>query len=79
MPRIGLGVYLVPSGKQTREAVASGIRLGYRHIDTARLYGNEADVGRAMRGAPARGAMVLCDAFAYRRADWAARDQALVA
>jgi RimJ/RimL family protein N-acetyltransferase len=36
-------------------------------------------VGRAMRGAPARGAMVLCDAFAYRRAEWAARDQALVA
>jgi diketogulonate reductase-like aldo/keto reductase len=49
MPRIGLGVYLVPHGRATRESVASGIRLGYRHIDTARLYGNEADVGKAMR------------------------------
>jgi RimJ/RimL family protein N-acetyltransferase len=29
-------------------------------------------VGRAMRGAPARGAMVECDAFAYKRADWTA-------
>ena len=29
-------------------------------------------VGRGLRGAPARGAMVECDAFAYRRADWAA-------
>ena len=49
MPRIGLGVYLVPRGRQTREAVASALRLGYRHVDTARLYDNEADVGRAMR------------------------------
>jgi diketogulonate reductase-like aldo/keto reductase len=49
MPRIGLGVYLVPSGRQTFDAVASALRLGCRHIDTARLYANEADVGRAMR------------------------------
>jgi diketogulonate reductase-like aldo/keto reductase len=49
MPRIGLGVYLVPSGRETRECVASALRLGYRHVDTARLYDNEADVGRAMR------------------------------
>jgi diketogulonate reductase-like aldo/keto reductase len=49
MPRIGLGVYLVPRGRETREAVASALRLGYRHVDTARLYDNEADVGRAMR------------------------------
>jgi diketogulonate reductase-like aldo/keto reductase len=49
MPRIGLGVYLVPRGRDTRESVASAIRLGYRHIDTARLYDNEADVGKAMR------------------------------
>ncbi|HLJ72803.1 MAG TPA: aldo/keto reductase [Roseiarcus sp.] len=49
MPRIGLGVYLVPSGRKTRDAVASALKLGYRHIDTARLYDNEADVGQAMR------------------------------
>jgi len=33
-------------------------------------------VGRGMRGAPARGAMIECDAFALKRADWAARSQA---
>jgi RimJ/RimL family protein N-acetyltransferase len=33
-------------------------------------------VGRAMSGAPARGAMVECDAFSYKRADWTARAQA---
>jgi diketogulonate reductase-like aldo/keto reductase len=48
-PRIALGVYLVPPGRNTRECVASALRLGYRHVDTARLYENEADVGRAMR------------------------------
>jgi len=48
MPRVGLGVYLVPSGRATREAVLSALRLGYRHVDTAQLYGNEADVGQAL-------------------------------
>jgi len=48
MPRIGLGVYLVPSGRATQDAVLSALRLGYRHVDTAQLYGNEADVGRAL-------------------------------
>jgi diketogulonate reductase-like aldo/keto reductase len=33
----------------TRSAVADALRLGYRHIDTARIYGNEADVGAAVR------------------------------
>jgi diketogulonate reductase-like aldo/keto reductase len=48
MPRVGLGVYLVPSGRATREAVLSALRVGYRHVDTAQLYGNEADVGQAL-------------------------------
>jgi diketogulonate reductase-like aldo/keto reductase len=48
MPRIGLGVYLVPSGRATQDQVLSALRLGYRHVDTAQLYGNEADVGRAL-------------------------------
>ena len=49
MPRTGLGVYLIPPGRKTREAVASALKLGYRHIDTARLYDNEAEVGEAVR------------------------------
>ena len=34
--------------------------------------------GRALRGAPARGAMVECDVFSYKRAQWMARDEALM-
>jgi diketogulonate reductase-like aldo/keto reductase len=49
MPRVGLGVYLIPPGRKAREAVASALKLGYRHIDTARLYDNEAEVGEAVR------------------------------
>lgn len=49
MPRIGLGVYRSPRGEATREAVREALRLGYRHVDTASAYGNEADVATAMR------------------------------
>jgi RimJ/RimL family protein N-acetyltransferase len=38
-----------------------------------------AHVGRGLRGAPARGAMVECEAFEFKRADWTARDCAEVA
>jgi len=51
IPRVGLGVYQTPRGESTRAAVRAGIELGYRHIDTARAYGNEADVGAAVREA----------------------------
>src|SRR5271155_4727544 len=44
IPVVGLGVWQTPSGAATREAVASALRFGYRHVDTARIYGNEADV-----------------------------------
>lgn len=37
------------SGKETYNAVLSSLKLGYRHVDTARMYGNEADVGKAVR------------------------------
>ncbi|GAB4818049.1 hypothetical protein N2152v2_005095 [Parachlorella kessleri] len=33
---------------ETYDAVLSALRIGYRHIDTAQVYGNEADVGRAV-------------------------------
>jgi len=46
---IGLGVYQSPPGRVTRNAVNFALRVGYRHVDTARIYGNEADVGEAVR------------------------------
>jgi len=49
MPRIGLGVFQAPSGEETRNAVLDALRVGYRHFDTAKIYGNEADVGDAIR------------------------------
>ena len=49
IPQVGLGVWQTPSGTTTRQAVAAALDVGYRHIDTARIYGNEADVGAAVR------------------------------
>ena len=49
IPRLALGVFRAPRGEVTRQAVLSAIAAGYRHIDTARIYGNERDVGAAVR------------------------------
>ncbi len=50
MPYFGLGVYLAGSGKETENAVTAALKRGYRHIDTAAMYKNEEDVGRAVAG-----------------------------
>ena len=49
MPRLGLGVWRAAAGREVRDAVAWALEAGYRHIDTARLYGNERDVGEVVR------------------------------
>jgi len=49
MPVLGLGVWRAASGKETQRAVATALDLGYRLVDTAKLYGNERDVGQAVR------------------------------
>ncbi|MBO1756716.1 aldo/keto reductase [Allobranchiibius sp. CTAmp26] len=48
MPAIGLGVFQTPAD-ETRNAVAAALATGYRHIDTAAAYGNEREVGEAVR------------------------------
>ncbi|MQA02466.1 MAG: aldo/keto reductase [Streptosporangiales bacterium] len=48
MPRLGLGVYKVPQA-ETVDVVRTAVDAGYRSIDTATLYRNEAEVGRAVR------------------------------
>jgi diketogulonate reductase-like aldo/keto reductase len=49
MPMLGLGVWQVPTGAATVNAVRWALDLGYRHIDTAQAYGNEESVGQALR------------------------------
>lgn len=49
MPRLGLGVYQSRPGRETEQAVRWALEAGYRHVDTAALYGNEASVGGGIR------------------------------
>ena len=47
IPQVGLGVFQTPPD-QTERAVATALDAGYRHVDTASIYGNEAETGRAI-------------------------------
>ena len=47
IPQLGFGVYQVPP-EDTADAVSTALELGYRHIDTAEMYGNEKGVGEAV-------------------------------
>ena len=49
IPALGLGVFKTPPA-ETEQAVAAALGAGYRHIDTAAAYGNEAETGRAIAG-----------------------------
>jgi diketogulonate reductase-like aldo/keto reductase len=48
MPLLGFGVFRIPAGAATEQAVGWALEAGYRHVDTAQAYGNEAGVGRAL-------------------------------
>jgi 2,5-diketo-D-gluconate reductase B len=47
LPALGLGTFRL-KGQQVIDSVRSALELGYRHIDTAQIYGNEAEVGQAI-------------------------------
>lgn len=49
IPQLGLGVFQTPDGKATSQAVTWALQAGYRHIDTAMIYGNEESVGQGLR------------------------------
>lgn len=49
IPQLGLGVFQAKEGDEVERAVAVALEAGYRLIDTAAIYGNEAGVGRAMK------------------------------
>lgn len=48
IPQVGLGVWQTPA-QDTERAVATALEAGYRHIDTAAAYGNEREVGQAVK------------------------------
>jgi len=49
IPCVGFGTFLTPDGDDTVNSVKAALELGYRHIDTAKLYENEGSVSRAIR------------------------------
>jgi diketogulonate reductase-like aldo/keto reductase len=49
IPQLGLGVWQIRAGKTCEAAVLAALEAGYRHIDTAAVYGNEESVGAAIR------------------------------
>jgi diketogulonate reductase-like aldo/keto reductase len=49
IPSLGLGVFRMDDEKEAYNSVRKAIDLGYRHIDTAKVYENEAPIGRAIR------------------------------
>jgi diketogulonate reductase-like aldo/keto reductase len=70
IPVLALGVWQIPNGDECVNAVRWALELGYRHIDTAQLYGNEESVGRAVResGVP-REELYITTKFAPSRRD----------
>lgn len=49
IPQLGFGVFQIPPGRDTQRAVEAALAAGYRHVDTAAVYGNEPEVGAAIR------------------------------
>jgi len=49
IPSLGLGTWDMAAGQEAYNAVKLALQLGYRMIDTAQMYGNEADIGRAIK------------------------------
>jgi 2,5-diketo-D-gluconate reductase A len=81
IPQLGFGVYQIPPD-QTRDATLTALEIGYRHIDTAEMYGNEKQVGEALRdsGIPREEVFVtskLNNGFHARDAALQAFDQSL--
>lgn len=62
MPKLGFGVYQIPQDK-TAEAVYQSIKIGYRLIDTADIYGNEKQTGEGIKRAIAEGIVAREDLF----------------
>lgn len=49
IPSVGFGTWQTPDGDVAEESVLTALKAGYRHIDTAKIYGNEVSVGKALK------------------------------
>ena len=49
IPAVGFGTWQIPDGPEAYNATLAALKAGYRHVDTAMVYGNEKNVGRAVR------------------------------
>ena len=71
MPKLALGTWLMKNN-EAANAVEEALKLGYRHIDTAQAYGNEAGVGAGLRAAGiARDAVFITSKVAAEHKDYA--------
>jgi diketogulonate reductase-like aldo/keto reductase len=66
IPKIGFGTWQI-SNTEVYDAVSFALKSGYRHIDTARAYGNEENVGRAIMDSKLRRPTTL---LTSRYGDW---------
>ena len=48
VPKVGFGTWQIPEGEEVYQAVRYALKVGYTHVDTAQIYGNEVGVGRAI-------------------------------
>jgi len=79
LPLLGLGVWQVPGGDTCVNAVRWALELGYRHIDTAQAYGNEASVGKALAesGVPREQVFITTKFYPGRKDPVAEAEQSL--
>ena len=49
IPAIGFGTFKAKDGEEAYQSTLAALKAGYRHIDTAAVYGNEESVGRAIK------------------------------
>ena len=73
MPKLGLGTFRL-QGDACRAAVESALALGYRHIDTAEMYGNEEAIGAAIAGCRRAARRAACHHESLAREPRAGRD-----
>lgn len=52
IPKIGFGTWQIPDGKEAYQSVQHALEVGYRHIDTAQIYGNQVSIGKAIADSP---------------------------